>query len=132
MIRSSVLRNTPLIDNYVGSDLTLLGELGLNGNVRDIDSVMFWRREHNETSTTGKYKPRRKRLNWFDTSKKSKGCFSRMAIEHGDVRSVARQDLPFSNKVSCGGAILGRMWSKKRYLVEDILYAVKDLVKSWI
>ena len=130
LIRSSVLKNTPLIDNYVGSDLTLLGELGLNGNVRDIDSVMFWRREHAETSTTGKYKARRKRLNWFDTSKNPRVALPEWRLNTEMFRSVARQNIPLSNKLSCGMAILGRMWIKKKLLVQDILYAAKDLVEA--
>ena len=131
LIRSSILKNTPLIDNYVGSDLTLLGELGLNGNVRDIDSVLFWRREHAETSTTGKYKARRKRLNWFDTSKNPSVALPEWRLNTEMFRSVVRQNIPLSNKFSCGMAILGRMWIKKRLLVKDILYVAKDFIDAF-
>ena len=129
LIRSSVLKNTRLIDNYVGSDLTLLGELGLNGKVRDIDSIMFWRREHAKTSTTGMYKARRKRLNWFDTSKNPKITLPEWRLNTEMFKSIARQTIPFSIKLSCSMVVLKRMWLKKRLLVEDIYYAVKDSVR---
>ena len=130
LIRSSVLKNTPLIDNYVGSDLTLLGELGLKGKVRDIDTIMFWRREHEETSTTGQYKARRKRLNWFDTSKNPKVAFPEWRLNTEMFRSVAKQNISLTDKISCVMAILGRMWIKKRLLIKDIVYAVKDFFES--
>ncbi len=130
LIRSSVLKKTPLIDNYVGSDLTLLGELGLNGKVRDIDTVMFWRREHAGTSTTGKYKVRRKRLNWFDTSQNPKITLPEWRLNYEMFNSITRQNIPLSRKLSCGIAVLGRMWIKKRLLIEDIYFAIVDFVNS--
>ena len=129
LIRSSVLKNTPLIDNYVGSDLTLLGELGLNGKVRDIDAVMFWRREHGDTSTTGKYKARRKRLNWFDTSRNPKITLPEWRLNTEMYRSIAKQNISFSDKVCCSLVILKRMWIKKRLLAEDIYFALKDCIR---
>ena len=129
LIRASVLKNTPLIDNYVGSDLTLLGELGLNGKVRDIDAVMFWRREHGDTSTTGKYKARRKRLNWFDTSRNPRITLPEWRLTTEMYRSIARQDIPFSSKIRCSIIILGRMWVKKRLLAEDVYFAIKDWIR---
>lgn len=127
LIRSSVLKNTPLIDTYIGSDLTLLGELGLNGRVHDLDTVMFWRREHGHTSTTGAYKARRKRLAWFDTKKKSNRLsFPEWKLTSEIIRSITRQRIPFSSKLACYKVIIGRMWIKKRLLVQDILFALTD------
>ena len=130
LIRSDILRNTPLIDKYVGSDLTLLGELGLNGKVKDIDTVLFWRREHSRTSTRGEFKARRKRLAWFDTKKNSNSLSLpewRLTLEM--FRSIIRQSIPLKSKIYCCKVIVGRMWIKKRLLLEDIFYTMADLFK---
>ena len=130
LIRSSVLKNTPLIDNYIGSDLTLLGELGLNGKVKDLDTVMFWRREHEHTSTRGEHKARRKRLAWFDTKKKGiRLSFPEWKLTSEIFRSITRQHISFSNKLYCYKIVIGRMWIKKRLLAQDLFYALTDCLQ---
>ena len=128
LIRSSVLRSTALFDNYVGSDLTLIGELGLNGKVHDIDSVLFWRREHAQTSTTGKYKVRRRRLSFWDTSKNPRIALPEWRLNTEMLRSVTRQKIPLSRKIRCSISVFGRMWIKKRLLVKDVYYLITDLL----
>ena len=129
LIRSSVLKNTPLIDTYIGSDLTLLGELGLHGNVRDLGSVMFWRREHGNTSTRGQFKERRNRLVWFDSSKKKKKfTLPEWRLTAEIFRSITRQDIPLSSKIHCYRVIIVRMWMKKRNLIKDIIGVSVDFM----
>lgn len=65
IFRSSVLRETPLIDRYSDSDRVLLAELALRGRIYEIPTVMFYRREHPQTSTR-KYVSNRDRMVWFD------------------------------------------------------------------
>jgi len=130
LIRSDILKNTPLIDKYIGSDLTLLGELGLNGKVKDLDTVLFWRREHNRTSTRGKFKARRKRLVWFDSKKNSNSLsLPEWKLTWEMFRSITRQNLPLTSKMYCCRVIVGRMWIKKKLLVQDIFYSTADLLK---
>ena len=133
VIRSDILKNTPLIDKYIGSDLTLLGELGLNGKVKDLDTVLFWRREHNRTSTRGEFKARRKRLPWFDMTKTSNSLsFPEWKLTWEMFRSISRQNIPLKVRIYCCRVIVGRMWIKKRLLAEDIFYAMTDLLKMLI
>jgi len=133
LIRSDILKNTPLIDKYVGSDLTLLGELGLNGKVKDIDSELFWRREHTRTSTRGEFKARRKRLVWFDTKKKPNTLsLPEWKLTWEMFRSITRQSIAFKSKFYCFRVIAGRMWIKKRLLVEDLFFTMTDSFKSMI
>jgi len=129
LIRSDILKNTPLIDKYVGSDLTLLGELGLNGKVKDLETVLFWRREHNRTSTRGEFKARRKRLVWFDTRKNSNSLsLPEWKLTWEMFRSITRQSIPLRSKIYCFRVIVGRMWIKKKLLVEDIFFTMTDLL----
>ncbi len=130
LIRSDALKDSPLIANYVGSDLTLLGELGLKGKVRDIDDVLFWRREHANTSTRGAYKPRRKRHVWFDSSSKQKLSLPEWRLNTEMLLSICRQNISPYCKLKCVFAVVGRMWQKKRLLIEDIYYAIADLFSN--
>ena len=131
VIRSDILKNTPLIDKYVGSDLTLLGELGLNGKVKDLDTVLFWRREHSRTSTRGEFKARRKRLVWFDSKKNSNSIsLPEWKLTWEIFRSITRQSIPLKNKIYCFRVISGRMWIKKRLLAQDVFYTIVDLLKQ--
>ena len=130
LIRSDALRNSPLIANYVGSDLTLLGELGLKGKVRDIDDVLFWRREHGNTSTTGNYKPRRKRHVWFDSSSKQKLSLPEWRLNAEMLLSVNRQNISINRKLKCFYAVVGRMWLKRRLLVQDIYFVMTDFLSN--
>jgi glycosyltransferase involved in cell wall biosynthesis len=46
LIRRETLARTPLIANYVGSDLVLLARLALAGRTHEIPEKLFFRREH--------------------------------------------------------------------------------------
>ena len=126
VIRTDVLKDTPLIDNYIGSDLTLLGELGLRGKVRDIDDVLFWRRDHNNTSTTGQFTSRRKRWVWFDTSHNPRISLPEWRLNLEMYKSIFRQNISSGTKARCCSVLAQRMWKKKRLLVKDLYFALVD------
>jgi glycosyltransferase involved in cell wall biosynthesis len=63
--RASVLRMTPLIASYSGSDRNLLAELSLIGRVYEIPEYLFFRRDHPKTSTR-LFPGNRERMAWFD------------------------------------------------------------------
>jgi glycosyltransferase involved in cell wall biosynthesis len=66
LIRSDALRQTRLIESYVGSDRALLAHLALLGRFTIVDEDLFYHREHRGRST--KSIPRlRERRGWFDT-----------------------------------------------------------------
>jgi glycosyltransferase involved in cell wall biosynthesis len=65
--RKEILRRTPLIGTYVGSDRVLLAELGLRGRFYEIPETLFYRRNHPQTSVR-KYNEY-ERLGWFDPKK---------------------------------------------------------------
>ena len=127
-----MLRQTPLIDSYIGSDLTLLGELGLHGRIADVPAVLFWRREHSNTSTKGVYKVRRNRLQWFNSKKTPVTNMPEWRLNSELVRSVLRTRKIHGHSIPCIRAILKRIWLKRRLLVEDIVFAAKDIVVAFV
>jgi len=46
LVRTSVLRKTPLLGNFVWSDMVLFAELSLYGPFFEVPDVLFFRREH--------------------------------------------------------------------------------------
>jgi len=68
LIRSSLLRQTRLIDAFSSSDVVLLSELALLGKYYEIPDAMFYRRDH--ASSSIRANPSLKtRTAWFDPNK---------------------------------------------------------------
>ena len=128
VIRSDVLRKTPLIDSYTGSDLTLLGELGLHGRVVDLPDLLFWRREHAKTSTRGAYNARRNRLVWFSSRKNPIANFPEWRLNLELIRSVFRTRTIHECTYLCVTAVMHRVWKKKKLVVQDILFGASDII----
>lgn len=78
VIRSDRLRDTKLIDSFVGSDLSLINELALRGPFLVVPEVLFLNRSHPERYTHKLFDKSDKKvkrddvLNWYDTAKTSK------------------------------------------------------------
>lgn len=127
VIRSDVLGKTPLIDSYTGSDLTLLGELGLYGRVVDLPDILFWRREHAKTSTRGAYNARRNRLVWFSSRKNPIANFPEWRLNLELMRSIFRTRVIHERTYHCVAAVMHRVWKKKKLILQDILFAASDI-----
>lgn len=48
LVRMEILRKTPLLGNFVWSDMVMFGELALHGPFFEIPDILFFRREHPE------------------------------------------------------------------------------------
>jgi glycosyltransferase involved in cell wall biosynthesis len=120
LIRADVLRRTPLIGPYVGSDVVLLAELGLYGRFLEIREQLFFHREHPGRSTyTHRDLP--SRAVWFDSKNAAKRTFPlwRRFGEH--LASLQRVPLPLVEKVRLAFAVLRRVNWQRRQLVEELL-----------
>ena len=127
LIRSDILKKSPLIGYYTGSDLTLLGELGLHGGVVDLPDVLFWRREHSRTSTRGTYQVRRKRLAWFSSDKNPITNLPEWRLNLELMRSIIRTKKTHKNIYKCSAAVFERVWNNRKFVVQDLIYAVSDI-----
>jgi len=83
VIRSNILKKTPLLGNYFSCDRTLLGELTLRGRFYEIPEFLFFRREHPHQHWRA-YPIRHKRQPWYDPSRSVKITFPqwRLLLEH--------------------------------------------------
>lgn len=84
LIRSSVLRQTALEGNYLGSDMVLLAEVALHGKIYEIPEYLFYRRFHNEAASSVRelealqklYNPSNRKLHHFYNWRKLGGLIA--------------------------------------------------------
>jgi glycosyltransferase involved in cell wall biosynthesis len=98
--RASVLRMTPLIAGYTGSDRNLLAELGLFGRIHEIPEYLFFRRDHPQTSTS-MFPDNRKRMAWFDPTRAGWVRFPSWLKFRGYFMSVMRVPMSGYERMLC-------------------------------
>jgi len=133
VMRTDVVRHTAGIGSYVSSDMILLGELALRGQICEIPEPLFLRRDHPGTSVRA-YPRSETRAAWFDPSKK--GRFEalrwRWLREYG--AAIARAPLPVGEKFRCYSEL--RHWVQwnagrlSRDLVKAFLWLMSSVVGS--
>ncbi|MBK9705046.1 MAG: glycosyltransferase family 2 protein [Betaproteobacteria bacterium] len=97
VIRSDVLRKTPLIASYIGSDLVLLAEIGLYGPFLVVSEDLFFHREHSKRSVHA-YSDAKARLAWFDTSKSGHFALPTWRLIKEHMISLTRVRLPMAER----------------------------------
>lgn len=120
--RRDVLSKTPLIAKFVGSDRTLLAELGLRGKLFEVPEYLFHRRDHPQASTRlfTKYN----RLSWFDPAKRKQLNFLYWKVGTEYLRAVMKVPLPLQEKLQCSQAVARWFVSKRRALLDDFKAAI--------
>ena len=92
VFRSSVLEHTRLIDRYSDSDRVLLAELALRGRVHEVPRILFFRRDHPETSTR-RYVSIGDRMAWFDPKARPGVCLAYWLKFKGYLSAISRAPL---------------------------------------
>ncbi|PYS03594.1 MAG: glycosyl transferase family 2 [Acidobacteria bacterium] len=101
LIRAKALRRTPVIANYIGSDIVLLAELALLGRFYKIPNYLFFRRDHPQKSDRAN-RTLEELAVWYRPD--NKGSIhqlrnSRLFLEY--LACVRRQPLCFQQKARC-------------------------------
>lgn len=89
VIRSDVLRQTPLLGAYISHDLPLLAELALHGRFLQLPEVAHYRRFHAEQGSAA-HRTRRTREGWFDPKRRGKRTFPRLRLLREHFLAVRR------------------------------------------
>ena len=115
--RRDVLKDTPLIGKYVGSDRTLLAELALRGRFCEIPDYLFLRREH--ANTSGRAFTVHRRLQWFDPNQKKKIYlpYWRAGLEF--FKAANRVPLRFTERLVSDRIVLRWFFSRRKQLFDD-------------
>jgi hypothetical protein len=105
VIRTEILRTTPLILNYTDSDRTLLAELGLHGRLYEVPEVLFLHRLHAGMSTR-QFTSWGERSAWFDPAKAGRRVFPRWRQWWEYFKAVFRVKLGPVDRGLCLGLLL--------------------------
>lgn len=100
LARADVLARTRLIEPFIASDLVLLAELAMLGEIREVADELAIQRIHDGMSTHAN-RDRRALARWFDPDRPSQRLARtpRLALEYG--RSVTQLPLEPGQRVSC-------------------------------
>ena len=118
LTRSHVLKKTPLIGNYSGSDRVLLAELSLHGRFHEIDEYLFIQRQR---SPQRMFPNRRSRMTWFDPTKKNQTVFPEWRVFSEFCNAIRRAPLNRNESFNCYLLTINWMLKKRKKLVKDIL-----------
>jgi len=131
IIRSNILRKTPLIGNYSDSDRVLLSELSLYGRFYEVPEGLFFHRIH-EGMSTKQHDTRHKRMGWFDPVLADRVVFPyvRQFIEY--VFVIRRSRLPRRERLLCYGEMSAWLREHRRQLQGDIKHGLKQSAKSYV
>ena len=112
LIRSDILRLTPLLGDYTGSDRNLLAELALYGPFHEVQDFLFLRRDHPGTSTR-RFPSPRERAAWFRAESDGR-AWSDPTLRRaaGYWASLNRVPMGPSDRLACLG-VLGK-WVLQR------------------
>jgi glycosyltransferase involved in cell wall biosynthesis len=119
VIRSDVLRKTPLILSYTDSDRTLLAELGLHGKLFEVPDVLFFHRLHPAMSTQ-QFTGWTERTAWFDPLKAGRRVFPhwRQLLEY--VKAIMRVSLGPVDRFLCLGLMAQWILRRRAGLLSEL------------
>lgn len=129
VIRSDVLRETPLIGKYNSSDVILLGELLLRGRVVRIEDVLFFRRDHAGRSVRAN-PDEESRAAWFEPSSAGKTHMTVWRWLRGYASAVWRAPMGAGEKARCG-TLLAKWTVSHRGRLRDELVRACGRTVGW-
>jgi glycosyltransferase involved in cell wall biosynthesis len=98
LLRASVLKNTRLIGNYIGSDNCLLAELSLHGKFFEVPEYLFFRRHHPGASSSNKGVD--EQLEFFDPRLKGRIVFPWWRRKVEEFLSIVRAPIGRRDKLA--------------------------------
>jgi hypothetical protein len=101
VIRSDVLKDTPLHGSYFGSDRNLLAELCLHGKLYEVPEYLFFRRDHPAASTSLETLNHWERLVSYNPTGSSQTRFLAARRIYEYAASIYRSPLRISESLLC-------------------------------
>jgi hypothetical protein len=115
---------------YNGSDQVLMFELALRGNIKQIDTGTFFRREHPEASTlrTGWTAKDRAIFAYADDRRKVVFPYCRMLKEH--LACIQDSPRPFWGKIQCTAAVVRRFCRQWKYFAHEMFESPWEALRA--
>lgn len=128
VFRSEVLRKTPVIGAYHSSDMVLLAEISLLGEIHEVPETLFFERWHPHGSVLSNGTPDAL-ASWFDPALQGKLANQlptwRWLFEY--LAQTSRVPLTEKDRLKCRKALLRWTWQHKRKLAFDVARAARYL-----
>jgi glycosyltransferase involved in cell wall biosynthesis len=113
VIRMDALKRTRLIQPYVGSDITLIGELSLLGEFWEIPEPLFFRRIHEQSSRQGRASLKEVAA-WFDPRSRGPGLLKpETRVFFHLLGAVWRSELPPARRASALRVAMLSWWARR-------------------
>jgi glycosyltransferase involved in cell wall biosynthesis len=121
LMRRHILEDTHLMDLYNGSDQTLLMEIAIRGNSKQVARELFFRREHPAASTmrTGWTTKERAKFVNADDRRRLVFPYCRMLKEH--LACIRTSSISFRGKLQCAAAVLMRFRRQWKYFAHEMI-----------
>lgn len=118
LIRMSALRDTRLVEPYIGADIVLMGHLALLGKFRLVDERLFYRRMDPKTATVLQDVPTKWRHHYPRQSARTlfQGCKRQL----GWVRTVLSAEMSIGERLRCLETVARQCYYDRRAFLEDL------------
>jgi glycosyltransferase involved in cell wall biosynthesis len=126
VMRTSMLKKTPLLSGNYASDQVLLAELGLRGRFHEVPEDLLLHRDHAKRSVF--VAPSRHALaSWFDPSQAGRILFPVWGLLSEYISAVLRVPLTWTERFHC--MVQLAKWTKYhwREMAEDLAIAAKQI-----
>jgi glycosyltransferase involved in cell wall biosynthesis len=132
LIRSSVLRQTRLIADFIASDRSLRAELGLRGRYHEVPELLFLSRDHAGRSTRA-MPQHHQRGAWWTPSLAGRHVLPHWRILGEYVATIWRVPLSPQERLRCHLALLGWLGVKRnlKWLAADLVIAIEPRTWDW-
>ena len=115
LYRRERLLRTRLHGNYVSTDLVLLAEIALEGQIWEINDRLFYRRWHEGMSRQANV-TEAERTAWFDPSRDTGHLMPRTRLLAEHARAIGRAKIAMAEK-ACAMSTLTRTWVPRYWRV---------------
>jgi glycosyltransferase involved in cell wall biosynthesis len=128
LMRTAVLKKTPIHGDFADSDRCVLAELALYGQYYRIPEHLFCHREHGQR-VTRMYPSRQERTFKLYPENPPKVVFPHFRQFWEYIRCIQRAPLPLSERVQCYMQMLRWLRDNSKHLLYDIRFALHSAAK---
>ena len=125
VIRSEVLKRTPLIKPYYSSDIVLMAEVALHGKLAEVPEFLFFRRMDEKTAT--RLKSEEEVVEHYDPSKRSMMLFQRWRLHLGYLGATLRAPLSAGERACVLSKVLRNARWDRWHLATEIWEAARKV-----
>jgi glycosyltransferase involved in cell wall biosynthesis len=130
LMRSHILKKTPMHADFPDSDRCLLAELALYGPFCRIEQALFFRREHSNR-VTRQTASRHDRMALIRPGRRNRLAFPYFRQLGEYLAAIYRAPLPWSERLRCYFEMTRWVRSYWRSLLHDLRYAASQAVKPF-